>query len=83
MILQICHCSHDIASHFKDKHTCLGMLCDCTKFRNRDVPLPPPVKAIKRIAPIDDDDGDPPPTPRMAHPPFCNCAVCVYGLGQP
>lgn len=92
MILRICHCGHDRDSHFESKHTCLGMLCDCRSYRDRDIPLPKPPprqKAIAMPAPDDDDDtGDPPPstqppsTLRM-HPVGCICAACAFMYGVP
>ncbi len=78
MILRICHCSHDISSHFEGKHTCLGMLCDCTSFRNRDVPLPKPLPRVKATPMPAPDDVDP-----ITHPTGCLCSVCAYRWGTP
>jgi hypothetical protein len=74
VILVLCHCGHDVSTHFDGKHTCLGMLCDCTSFRNRDLPDPPKPKA--RVAlPVDDGWSDPTP---QTHPTGCTCIICVW-----
>ncbi len=80
MILRICHCGHDISTHHEQVHTCLGMLCDCTSYRDRDIPLPKPVPKSKAIQMPPPDDGDPPPsTLRVPHPQWCLCSVCMLG----
>ncbi len=73
MILRICHCSHDRDTHYESQHSCLGMLCDCTSYRDRDVPLPKPVKA----APVVEEES--PVTPRVSHPQWCTCPACMFG----
>jgi hypothetical protein len=42
-LAEICHCGHDKATHFEEKHTCLGMRCDCEEFVHRDDPKPKPL----------------------------------------
>lgn len=38
--VDVCHCGHDKATHFDEKHNCLGMRCDpeCRMFIHRDDP---------------------------------------------
>lgn len=81
----VCHCGHDKASHFEEKHTCLGMLCECKAYADRDKPPPPKPKAIVYpvINPFDDFDNCP-DTPRIdTHPTGCTCAVCAWTYGVP
>ena len=30
----VCHCGHDQATHHEQQHTCLGMQCECWKYRD-------------------------------------------------
>lgn len=40
-VRQICHCGHDIDTHFESKHACLGMGCDdCKSYRDALAPDP-------------------------------------------
>lgn len=81
----ICHCGHDKATHFEQEHTCLGMLCDCPSYADREVPRPKakPVIAYPVIDLLPDDFDPCPDTPRMAHPAGCICAICLYWFGTP
>lgn len=70
--VEVCHCGHNKATHFEEKHTCLGMLCDCKKYIDRDDPLPSEIKAAPRVPEFDldwdDDDGNGPITLPMGFP---------------
>lgn len=77
MILTVCHCGHDRDTHYESAHTCLGMLCDCKAYHDRERPLPKPV----RVAAPPPDDAEAPPTPRIGgnhHPAGCQCLTCKW-----
>ncbi len=80
---QVCHCGHDRASHFEGKHTCLGMLCDCRAYADREVPKPKAGPAYPKINPMPDDFDPSPDTPRMPCPPGCVCPACLFWFGTP
>ena len=78
--VEVCHCGHDIATHFDEKHACLGMHCDCPKYVHRDDP--DTRKQVLSYAPPAhpdrDRDTDPIITP-VVHPLWCTCATCYPG----
>lgn len=45
---ETCKCSHDKATHFDEKHACLGMLCDCSAYVDQNTPDPPAVRPEPR-----------------------------------
>lgn len=56
MILEICVCGHNKATHFKEKHTCLGMLCECKEYVDRNTPPKERLtQEMPAAAPIDKD----------------------------
>lgn len=95
-LVTVCHCGHDVATHFEEKHTCLGMRCDCEKYTHRDDPLPkkravrPKHASHCRCLACKEADGtlgtadhqDQIVTP-MIHPGWCTCDDCmrVWGGG--
>lgn len=47
---EVCHCGHDIDTHFERTHSCLGMGCDdCDRYRDEN--RPDPKKAPKLVHP--------------------------------
>lgn len=79
--IRVCHCSHDISSHYEEKHTCLGMLCDCAAYADRDDPKP---KKVTKTAPAPAPVHDPDPgiaTPVLPHAMWCTCATCLAAWG--
>ncbi len=85
--LEVCHCGHNKVTHFEEKHTCLGMLCDCKRYIDRDDPKPSAIKAAAPVHPIDwgdvwDDDG-PITLPMIpipvSHSKGCMCPLCAAG----
>lgn len=80
MRAEICHCSHDKATHFEGQHTCLGMRCDCTAYVHRDDPAP--VKPAPPVRVHVDDDWAVPVDP-ITHKTGCNCAVCAWSRYWP
>ncbi len=94
--VEICHCGHNKATHFEEKHTCLGMLCDCKRYTDRDDPLPSEMKAAAPFPnwendfdDIQDIDDGPITLPMIPiinippHPHGCPCAICAYNFGVP
>lgn len=79
----MCHCGHRQDSHHESKYTCLGMLCDCASYRDRELPLPKATKPAPMFTPDDEE----PETPRIgagtSHPTWCTCSVCMLGFGGP
>lgn len=67
---QLCHCGHHKDSHYRSESTCLGMLCECKRYRDVDAPPDPPHPPPKKctfVAEYYDDiddliDEDPTPT---------------------
>lgn len=43
MLLEICRCGHDIATHYKKQHACCGLACECKAYRDRNLPPEPKV----------------------------------------
>ncbi len=83
MINQQCHCGHDKATHYEEKHTCLGMLCDCSRYTHRDDPLPKVTLIYPKIIGFVDCD-DAVDTPRIPScPSFCRCIDCLLAAGAP
>ena len=68
---EICRCGHHKDTHFKSESTCLGMRCDCLRYRDDSVPETPRImwsngKAVqhgKRKRPHNDTS--------------CACDACV------
>lgn len=36
--MELCKCGHHKDTHFESKHTCLGTLCSCERYRDKDAP---------------------------------------------
>ncbi len=88
--VQVCHCGHDKSSHYKDSETCLGMLCDCTRYVDRDDPKPQAMKAAPPVPVVEVEEECPPTLPMFPaaapaypHAVGCTCAVCAYMYGAP
>lgn len=54
---QQCRCGHHKDTHFESKYTCLGVLCECKKYRSPDEPDIPSLPVVEEKAP----DTDPAP----------------------
>ena len=54
VLLQICHCSNDRASHHKGKGNCLAMWCRCLEYCSRDLPDTRP----RPPEPLNDEEDD-------------------------
>ncbi len=85
----VCHCGHDKSTHHEEQHTCLGMLCDCTRYVDRDDPKPQAMKAAPPVPELDIEEECPPTLPMFPAAPAyphavgCTCAVCAYMYGTP
>ncbi len=84
--IEVCHCGHSKSAHYEEKHTCLGMLCECDSYTDRDDPKPKTVSIPFKL-PFSMDFAST-PTPVMpsgtpTHPTGCTCAVCAYSFGTP
>ncbi len=69
--VEVCHCGCAKATHWEEKHNCLGMQCECRMYIDRDDPdrKERTKKAQATPLPFDDiDTGDPPPTPIPSTP---------------
>ena len=78
--VEVCWCGHDKATHFEQRHTCLGMHCDdCRMYIHRDDPDRP--ERTKKPEPryaIWEDDVDVPPTP-IPTPPAPGYGPAPFG----
>jgi len=72
----VCHCGHDMDTHFEKRHSCLASQCDCRWYR--DEAKPDPLKPCHSHArPICWECV--PDTQRAMgpHPSWCVCGVCL------
>ncbi len=85
MYVNVCHCGHSKSAHYEEQHTCLGMLCECEKYTDRDDPLPKKMKASPPIPLFDEEAIDTPryPIAPTTHPLGCTCSVCAFNFGVP
>jgi hypothetical protein len=47
-VREICHCGHDKATHFENKHTCLASACSCRRYRSDAITDPEPAPVTPR-----------------------------------
>ncbi len=86
--IEQCHCGHAKATHWEEKHNCLGMLCECRMYIDRDDPdrkertqAPAPVLPTVNVTEYVDWVSV---TPMVPHPWWCACTDCVAaGAGMP
>ncbi len=81
--VEVCHCGHSKHAHFELKHTCLGMLCECKQYADRDDPLPKPPTRLQPQSFNDVDDWADTQRVPITHPMGCTCSVCAFNFGVP
>lgn len=72
---EVCACGHDKATHYEKKHTCLGMACDCVRYRDENAPKEKDTVRSMPASAIDDDDRGRPHADGS-----CRCSACLDWL---
>jgi hypothetical protein len=90
MYVRVCHCGHHKTSHYEESGTCLGVLCDCSRYTDRDDPKPQAMKAAPVVPDLDIEEDCPITLPMIPvpsnpypHPTGCVCSACQFWYGTP